>query len=234
MFKRSGWAAHSTFGLRKEWLALFLAQPETWQTAGILGNKQIESLRVWLKTAGLVNHQGQRTALWHLFQEEGLESLLGWQILWIYVCFNFPTARWYVCNFPSGTWKIEELTSALQKEVPNLSPRTVYNAVIELVGLLERTPVGKELGQGIVEPGRPRRVTRLGYSSPHWQASSCALDCLRQKESLDVFSLSGNFLWPWIIFGCDKQIIIKQFLVPSNGPWKLVDRHVFWARNQSR
>jgi hypothetical protein len=73
------------------------------------------------------------------------------------------------------SWTVRELASLLQQVMPNLAFRTIYNAVLELVGLLERTPVGRELGQGVVSPGQPRTVQRVGYPSSSWEA--VALHC---------------------------------------------------------
>ncbi len=226
-----GWAAHSTFGLRQEWLALCLAEPQTWPQSQTLGNRQVESLRVWLKTAGLIDRNGRKTALWELFQQKGIASLLGWQILWINVTFNFPTARWYVTAFPSGTWRVDELNIALQQSVPRLASRTIHNAILELVGLLERTPVGKELGQGIVTPGRPRRVTRVGYPHPDWEAVAWALERLFREEGRQTLGLEEDLLWPWVIFGCSQKVIIQQLLLHPEGPWQLADKQMIRARS---
>ncbi len=124
---------------------------------------------------------------------------------------------------------MNELTSALQKEVPRLAPRTAYNAILELVGLLERTPVGKALGQGIVEPGRPRRVTRVGYPNPDWQAVSWALERLCQEEGRQVLGMEEDLLWPWVIFGCQQHVIIRQLLLHPDGPWRLTDKQLIWT-----
>jgi hypothetical protein len=70
-----GWNKHKFFGLRREWLELALAEPETWPDTKALGNWLVESLEVWLKTAGLLDRQGQKTFLWELFDREGVDSL---------------------------------------------------------------------------------------------------------------------------------------------------------------
>lgn len=224
-----GLARHEHFGLRLEWLALCLREPDTWPQSGALGNRQVDSLRRWLKTAGLVGADGQQTALWRLFEHQGVDSLSAWQLLWVSVCFNFPTARWYVSEFPSGSWRVDELKNALQRYVPRLAARTAYNAILELVGLLERTPVGRELGQGIVTPGRPRRVTRTGYPHPEWAAVSWALERLWEEEGRQALGLEEDLLWPWVIFGCNKQVILQQLLLHPEGPWRLLQRQLVKA-----
>jgi hypothetical protein len=96
----------------------------------------------------------------------GPSPLWAWQLLWVNLVFNWPAARWYVLEMGRGEWTATELRAALQATVPRLAVRTVSNAILELVGLLERTPIGGELGQGEVRPGRPRRVRREGLPGP--------------------------------------------------------------------
>jgi len=69
-----GWSKHQHFGLRREWLELALVEPETWPDTKALGNRQVDPLEVWLKTAGLLDRQGQKTFLWELFDRERVDS----------------------------------------------------------------------------------------------------------------------------------------------------------------
>ena len=224
----SGWNKHHHFGFRQEWLALWLDNPHAWQQSPTLGNRQVDSLRVWLKTTGLVDATGQLTPLWQLFQQEGPDSRQGWELLWVNVVFNFPTARWYVWRLGRGSWSTTELRAKLQEDVPHLAPATVHNAILELVGLLERTPVGRELGQGLVERGRRRLVTRKGHPFPSWPAVSWALERLYQQEGRDALPLREELLWPWIIFGCEAQVMVQQLLLQPTGPFRLEGQRLLW------
>lgn len=83
--KETGWARHQHFGLRQEWLDLYLADKKGWPQMGLLGNRQVESLAVWLKTAGLVDKSGQTTWLDSLFTAHGTSNTKLWQLLWVNV-----------------------------------------------------------------------------------------------------------------------------------------------------
>lgn len=231
----TGWNNHRNFGLRQEWLELCLAEPDTWPQANMLGNRQVMSLRVWLKTAGLVDHQGRQTPLWELFRQEGTGFLPAWEKLWVNVVFNFPTARWYVTHRGLGSWTVRELHTWLQRDVPHLASRTAYNALLELVGLLERTPVGHKLGQGEVAPGRSRLVTRQGYPRPSGAAVNLALERLFQEQHRGKLSLANEgLLWPWVIFGCPKPVILSQLLLNKRGEFLLAEQHVIRVPEEER
>jgi len=177
---------------------------------GLLGNRQVDSLAVWLETAGLVNKPGQPTWLNKIFTVRGTGSLDLWQLLWVNVVFNFPTARWYI-RLGLGEWTTSQLRSLLLTVIPDFAERTVSNAVMELVGLLERTPVGRELGQGEVSGGRPRRVTRRGML-PVDAAIMMAIGRLYLQEERPYLAWEDDLVWPWTVFGCARQAILPRLL----------------------
>lgn len=155
----TGWAKHCIFGLRREWLHFYLSNRQNWQENTSLGNRQVESLVTWLKTCGIEDSQGRLTYLGQQFVDKGTDLLELWELLWVNVVFNFPTARWYI-HLGTGSWTTTELRTHLKMLVSRLADRTVNNAIMELIGTLEHTPIGDELGQGCVTSGRPRCVTR--------------------------------------------------------------------------
>ena len=160
-----GWTRHRMFGLRREWVQLYLQHPNEWRAVGGLGNRQVMSLEQWLVTAGLATKHGCETELCRLMRTAGLANLVNWERLWANVCLAFPTAWWYIRELGLGAWSVRELTTRLQSHT-GLTERTCYDAICELVGLLERTPIGLELGQGGVSRDRPRLVRRTGLAQP--------------------------------------------------------------------
>jgi len=211
MKKDTGWARHSTFGMRQEWLELYLTNRQGWASQRKLGNKQVDSLVVWLKTIGLVNKQGELTRLGKLFRSAGTNSLDLWQLLWVNVVFNLPTARWYVHHMGLGEWTTSQLRSFLEANVPHLAKRTVTNAILELVSLLERTPVGRELEQGAVSTDRPRVVARRG-TIPCNAAIIHALGRLYLKEDKAFHAWDDDLIWPWTVFGCPRPVILQRLM----------------------
>jgi len=204
----AGWARHNHFGLRHEWLELYLSNPREWRRGTALGNRQVDSLAAWVKTGGIEDGRGKLTALGKEFAEHGTACPPLWELLWANVVFSFATACWYA-HRGTGTWTTSELRAMLQKSVPRLAEYTISNSVMELAGLLERTPVGTGLGQGEVNRERPRRITRSGRQP----GDVAILHCLRQlclQQHRCRLEWSSSLTWPWIVFGCSRQFVLER------------------------
>lgn len=214
MFKWScekGWSRHQHFGLRRDWLDLYLANRQGWRQSSILGNRQVESLEAWLKTSGIEDRGGRLTPLGEQFIAKGTTCRSLWELLWVNVVFNFPTARWYV-HLGRGEWTTAELKSLLRAVVPRLAEWTVSNAIMELAGLLERTPVGNELGQGYVMEGRPRRLIRRG-AEPCDAAIVHALGQLYVQQGQTRLPWDSDSTWPWVVFGCSRRFVLERLAI---------------------
>jgi len=207
-----GWSRHQHFGLRKEWFDSYMADTDGWRQRTSLGNRQVDSMVIWLRTCGIEDKCGRRTVLAEQFFLQGTDDLSLWELLWLNVVFNFPTANWYVRQ-GLGAWNATELKVLLREAVPRISEWTASNAIMELVGLLERTPVGAQLGQGRVTPDRPRGVTRTG----HLPADITILENIRKilamQKDIRELKYTEDCLWPWIVFGCDRDLILSRLVV---------------------
>lgn len=200
-----GWARHQHFGLRSEWIRLIHDHPETWHGLGLLGPDQIRSLLEWLTTTGLVDKCGRETLLARHLRSNGVHDEQFWSLVWVNVVFSLVTARWYASlPYPSAR-STTELSSLLRATVPRLSNRTARNAIYGLVGTLERTPIGTELGQGIVSATRPRTVRRVGLARPDVVSLAHAMRRLFQHEGREELHLVEPLTWPWVVFGCDAE-----------------------------
>lgn len=206
-----GWARHSIFGLRREWLDLYLGDSQGWHNRSILGNRQADSLERWLRTAGIEDGSGRLTLLGEQFAAKGTAYRPLWEVLWVNVVFAFPTARWFV-YLGRGEWTTTELKSLLQATVPRLAERTVSNAIMELAGLLERTPVGDQLGQGHVTGGRPRRLVRRGVE-PCDAALVHTLGRLYLQQGQTKLPWDCDLVWPWVIFGCSRKFVLERLII---------------------
>lgn len=222
----TGWNRHHSFGLRKNWVELYFQHPREWEFIGGLGNRQVDALKVWLKTAGILDREGKETFLAVIFQDRGLEDILSWELLWVNVVFNFPTAGWYVQMLGLGEWTTAEIKNLLHLQVPWLATRTVGVAVLELVGLLERTPVGREIKQGEVSSSRPRRVQRRGHAYPSVEALCFAACRLFEREKRERLRLEENLLWPWVVFGCARKYVLGRLLTQGQKWFEVTDEYL--------
>jgi hypothetical protein len=141
-----------------------------------------------------------------------------WQLVWVNVVFGLTTAYWYVRLPEVPDLSTTLLAAELKRQVPRLAERTIRNAISGLVGLLERTPIGTELGQGIVSPTRPRTVRRVGLADPHPAALAHAMRRLFMREQRRELPIDEALLWPWIVFGCDSEEALLR-MQAGQGHW---------------
>jgi len=227
-----GWSRHQHFGLRKEWLDFYFTDRHGWRNQSFLGNRQVDSLAMWIRTAGIDDAHGRLTPLGQAFLAKGTGFLPLWELLWVNVVFSFPTARWYA-HLGQGEWTTTELKLLLRKEaVRRLSGWTASNAIMELAGLLECTPVGAELQQGRVILGSPRRLVRAG-TEPSDQALLHAVRWLCKEEGPGTIPWDRDQTWPWVIFGCERRSIMLR-LAGINQNWFIVDEKGLTVTIQTR
>jgi hypothetical protein len=219
----TGWTRHRAFGLRREWIELYLRHPADWRESGALGNRQVMSLDQWLITTGLLTRRDGETRLCSLMRSRGTGSQVLWALVWANVCLAFPTARWYVTELGLGEWPIDGLTESLCLYC-GLAKRTCYDAIMELVGLLERTPIGKELKQGEVIRAYPRLVRRIGLADPGPEAILYAAGALFARERRCRLELQEPLPWPWIVFGCRPEEALATLSAYGSG-WFEVRPH---------
>lgn len=198
-------------------MSLVLAHPDDWDTRGMLGTKQVTSLRAWLKTTGLTSRDREPHRLMNVIRSNPA-SPLGWEIMWVNTVFSFAIAMLYV-SLPTDTlWTVATLSRAMESRAKSVRPRTIRDGVAELVGTLERTCVGHELGQGIVSPTRPRRVQRVGLPHPDPRALAHAARRLFLWEQCTSLPLDADLVWPWTVYACDRYDALADLDSPDF-PW---------------
>jgi len=204
----TGWSRHQHFGMSRVWLDQVLLDPQSWSHHTVLGNRQVDSLKAWLRTCGIKDRTGRLTRLGKQFVNRGSSCLPLWELLWVNVVFNFPTARWYAA-LEGQEWTTTELRLLLRVAVPRLGEWTASNAIMELAGLLERTPVGTELGQGQVLKKRPRKIIRVGCK-PCDAAIVYSMDRLFVRQGDTRLFWNSNLTWPWVVLRCSRQFVWER------------------------
>lgn len=103
-----GMNRYQHFGLRRPWLEHFFEHKENCFTMGSLGTRQYDSLRVWLKEAGLLTATGKGaksgvpTPLFNKVQPLGAGNPLTWAVIWTNLAYNSIISKWYMLNAPAG------------------------------------------------------------------------------------------------------------------------------------
>lgn len=205
---------HEHFGLKKKWIDMFFDNYSNWKSLP-LGNRQLISLISWLKTAEVLNKRSELTILGSNLIRVKNRTILIWEIIWVNIVFNFETANWFV-HLSTGCWKSSELKDLLKEQFPHLSERTISNAIVELVGTLEYTPIGDKLRQGkVLRKGRAREVIREGYKPSAIGLNYSLMKLFNQQDTYSLDLNDERLLWPWIIFGCKRNDLLPEIVLSS-------------------
>lgn len=164
-----GMNPYQHFGLRQPWLEHFMNDGIDCFTQGILGTRQYDALKVWLKEAGLiVANKDKSLSLTPLFEKmqsvtEGGDSVynpynpLTWAIIWANLAYNSVITKWYCLNAEVGAnYEKGDLVVMIGE---NYSKSNRENAVTALTETLRQSPVGLALKQGL-----PIEITKNTYS----------------------------------------------------------------------
>jgi len=181
--------AYQTFGMSKGWLDEYLGNPNGWWKQNSLGPRQFEAMKVWLDHAGVLDRGStDLTAFGDRIRSLGSGSLLSWAAIWVQLARRSVLVRWYATQVPFGSaYSKDELIGALGEE---LSPRTLSNALVSLFRLLEDTPLGVDLGLGVVTR-TGRAIDRLTKAGSHSVPPLAVLYALYEyAENLDKFAFS--------------------------------------------
>ncbi len=168
--KDYGFFRYLTFGLRKEWVALFFHSKTDVLQSPSLGAIQRDALYCYLRDLELLEDKDKTSLLFEsiqtLYKREGIDSEKLWGVLWVNLCFHSSLFTWY-SQLPCSEYSREECI-ALLADLHGKRNRSVTNAYTALIGTLERTPFGTDLRLGeIRKEGATRRIfKRGGYPFP--------------------------------------------------------------------
>lgn len=166
-----GMNRYQHFGLRRPWLEHFFAMKESCFTAGKLGTRQYDSLKVWLREAGLLTATGKGvksgvpSELFEKLEKFGAGNPLVWAVIWTNLAYSSIICKWYMLNVPSGdTYEKNELVFQLGDDY---SQSTRDNAVTALLETFRHSPIGSVLKQGIpIASGNSFKFSKQGWNTP--------------------------------------------------------------------
>ena len=141
--------AYQTFGMSKAWLGEYLGDPPLWWRHNSLGPRQFEAMKVWLDHANILDRATtDLTPFGKQVRTIGLTNLIAWGAIWTKLARKSALVRWYATQVPFGaSYSQNDLINLLGE---GISPRTALNGLRSLEKLLEDTPLGTELGLGVI------------------------------------------------------------------------------------
>lgn len=190
-----GMNRYQHFGLRRPWLEHFFEYKENCFTTGQLGNRQYDSLKVWLKEAGLLTVSGKGTksgvptSLFEKIEPLGAGNPLTWAVIWTNLAYNSIIAKWYMLNAPAG--EIYDKNELVFQLGDDYSQSTRDNAVTALLETFRHSPIGSVIKQGIpIASGNSYRFSKQGWNTPDAVAILYALYMWAEATGRYTFTLS--------------------------------------------
>lgn len=187
------------FGFRQAWMEHFMTEGLACFEKGVLGNRQYEGLKVWLKESGFIQDDKEEnkkskamtiTPLGNKLIALGAYNPFVWAIVWANLAYESTICRWYCLNAEVGaTYRKEDLVAMLGNVA---SEKTKENAVTALFETLRLSPIGDALKQGIaIELTKTRfSFLRAGWDYPHAVALLYALYLYGEKTARRSFTFS--------------------------------------------
>lgn len=166
-----GMNRYQTFGFRQQWLQHFFDEGENCFTAGVLGNRQYDALRVWLRESGLLYANdkgvlaGKPTDLCEKLRTCSAYNPFVWAIIWTNLAYKSTIAKWYMLYAEiGGQYDKPELTFMLGDDYAS---KTRENAVSAILDTFKSSPIGSALKQGILmEFAGKTKFLRQGWETP--------------------------------------------------------------------
>lgn len=219
-----GMNPYQHFGLRQSWLEHFMSEGVDCFSQKILGERQYDGLKVWLKQAGLIVSNKDKslseTGLSTKLKKYGPYNPLTWAIIWANLAYNSVITKWYCLNTePGATYEKADLVVMLGD---NYSKSNRENAITALAETLRQSPIGSVLKQGL-----PIELTkntfsyyREGWDYPHAVALLYALYLYAEHTGRKIFTFTelvnahanpnATGISPHDIFGIDAKAFREQ------------------------
>jgi len=210
-----GIGSYLTFGARQEWVESFLLNPEEWLLKNNLGNKQFESMNVWLREMELI-YKGSITETTKILSNLlKIEKDMVWEILWINLSTNSLICKFYLDFYEN--WGIfipqNELEAKLKEAYPNVSERTIKSGINSLLNLFATTPIGNDFKIGFIQKsGRMRVINKVGTENINLFSvlySLYKLSSIYRRKDFTVSELYyKNFQGgPYRLFGTSRETV---------------------------
>ncbi len=219
-----GMNPYQHFGLRQAWLEHFMSERTDCFNKNVLGTRQYEALKVWLKESNIVVVDSGKslkvTELGEKLISFGPYNPFTWAIIWANLSYNSVITRWYCLNSEIGaTYEKGDLVTMIGDGSTKYPRATAINALCET---LRQSPVGSALQKGI--PIELTRNTytylRAGWEMPHAVALLYALYLYSERTGRRSFTFSelvgsrnnpdATGMSPSDIYGIDVKTFREQ------------------------
>ena len=144
--RTSGIDRYSTFGLRDEWVDVFVDKGDEW--FGLypnLGTKMIPAAKNWLREAELIDERENKVS--SKFElVKGLydrNKLAAWQVIWVGLAYNSAIVNSFVQSIKIDVqYTRDDIVAIVKEDFPTLNNNTIKNPTNALITMLRYSPLG--------------------------------------------------------------------------------------------
>jgi len=216
----SGINVYKNFGLRTEFVAVYLAERDAFdQTAQINRAKQVPAAKAWFRQGLLMDAKTTApTKLLDIFEKNGVEDPLAWDCVWMGLCNYAPVVKWLVCTLKMNTsYTDADLFDLLGNDIKDVTKKGGMQA---LKNMLVSTPFGT--GENSVYELTKKGKLTVGFTRRSRSVDPLVvlygLYVISEKSGRDAFTVrqmmavefEGEFVSPLVAFGIPPDEFKKQ------------------------
>ena len=201
--------SYNNFGLKEEWLDVFMSSIETYFIENVHGlniKEQLPNFVKWLVQSEILvdSKSKQITPLGKLLSNLYCDMPdLTWEVIWINLTYNAPIAKWYKENvdwhFSFMQADIQEL---LKNDYPSDSTTTIKNIVYALFRTFRESPIGN---MGLCIETEKLCYKKTPYEDLSREAVAYSLYKYSEIKGVKSFRVSDFYL------SDNKQGIYREF-----------------------
>lgn len=205
---------YKNFGLRQDWVELYLEDYNNFWTNKRLGTHMFKSFEKWGKEAGLLDRANTPLPFVPKLARVGYNNSNTWGYIYTNIVYNSPIFNWFIRNTEFGlSYQVSDLIIMIGD---GYADTTKKNALSALKDTIKSSPIGWLLGQGECEmKGRQViSITRTGWKDPEPLVILYSLyKFAEHSEGLYSFTLSDLLedseeriaMSPRLIFGVEAD-----------------------------
>ncbi len=206
--------SYNNFGLKEEWLDIFLSTYETYfleNNHGLNIKEQLPNFIKWLEQSEIIQDSKSRqiTPLGKLLHRIYLNSSdIVWEIIWINISINSPIAKWYKENVDwNFSFSEADIREMVQTDYPSDSPTTIKNIVYAMFRTFKESPIGQ---MGLLIENEKLRYVKTPCQELSREAIAYSLYKYSEKKGIKSFRVSDFFM------SDNKDGIFKEFGISKN------------------
>ena len=190
-----GMNPYQHFGLRQAWVEHFMSEGVECFGQGVLGNRQYDALKVWLKESQMLESNSKNkslsiTPIGEKLIKFGPYKPITWAVIWANLAYNSTICHWYCLNAEIGaTYEKGDLVVMLGE---NGSKSSRDNAITALTETLRQSPIGSAIKQGVAMEITKNTYSylRAGWDYPHAAALLYALYLYAERTGRYSFTFT--------------------------------------------